>query len=160
MRELLDGKHAHADSRTCVDVPFEIAAKPAGGLPHTIWQLVWHVDYWMEYELLRIAGKPRPYPEHAAESWPRAAPSGPEEWRSEVERFGRLLDQLGELAQSLPSELARLIPATDRAEAAHASSLEAVLWQTVVHNSYHIGQLVQLRQALQAWPPRTGSDTW
>jgi hypothetical protein len=35
-----------------------------------------------------------------------------------------------------------------------------VLWQTLVHNSYHLGQVVQVRQALQAWPPKTGSDTW
>jgi uncharacterized damage-inducible protein DinB len=41
-----------------------------------------------------------------------------------------------------------------------ASSLAAVLWQTAVHNSYHLGQIVLLRQRLSIWPPETGSDTW
>jgi uncharacterized damage-inducible protein DinB len=36
----------------------------------------------------------------------------------------------------------------------------AVLWQTAVHNSYHIGQVVILRRMLGAWPPLDGSDTW
>jgi uncharacterized damage-inducible protein DinB len=160
MQELLHGKHAHTDSRTCVDIPFEVAATRAEGLPHTIWQLVWHLSYWMDYELLRIAGTPRPYPEHASSSWPEPSPSSREEWQAEVARFGRLLDRLGELAEAPPEELARVVAATEKSEAAHASSLEAVLWQTLVHNSYHLGQVVQVRQALGAWPPKEGSDTW
>ena len=36
----------------------------------------------------------------------------------------------------------------------------AVLWQTLVHNGYHIGQVVAMRRALRAWPPRGVGDTW
>jgi uncharacterized damage-inducible protein DinB len=28
------------------------------------------------------------------------------------------------------------------------------------HNSYHLGQIVLLRQELGAWPPPRGGDTW
>ena len=38
--------------------------------------------------------------------------------------------------------------------------LEAVLWQTVAHNSYHTGQIAMLRRMLGAWPPQGGGDTW
>jgi uncharacterized damage-inducible protein DinB len=41
-----------------------------------------------------------------------------------------------------------------------AGSLEAVLWQMVAHTSYHVGQIVMVRQALGAWAPRGGGDTW
>jgi hypothetical protein len=33
--------------------------------------------------------------------------------------------------------------------------------QTIgAHNSYHLGQVVQLRQMLGAWPPASGGLTW
>jgi uncharacterized damage-inducible protein DinB len=35
-----------------------------------------------------------------------------------------------------------------------------VLWQTLVHNSYHFGQIAMLRRVLGAWPPRGGGDSW
>jgi uncharacterized damage-inducible protein DinB len=41
-----------------------------------------------------------------------------------------------------------------------AATLEAMLWQTVAHNSYHVGQIAMIRRALGAWPPRAGGDTW
>jgi uncharacterized damage-inducible protein DinB len=157
--ELLHGKHAHTDTLVCVDVTADVAGRRPEGSPHSVWQIVWHLNYWMEHELLRIAGTPRPYPEHASLSWPSALP-GAEAWGLEQARFKELLGRLSALAGSSPADLAREITATDRAEAAHASSLEAVLWQTLVHNSYHLGQVVLVRQALRAWPPAAGSDTW
>ena len=41
-----------------------------------------------------------------------------------------------------------------------AGTLEAVLWQMVAHNSYHVGQIAMLRRTLGAWPPRKGGDRW
>jgi len=41
-----------------------------------------------------------------------------------------------------------------------AGTLEAVLWQIVAHNSYHVGQIALIRRTLGAWPPRGGGDTW
>jgi uncharacterized damage-inducible protein DinB len=39
-------------------------------------------------------------------------------------------------------------------------SVRDVLWQTMAHNSYHIGQIAMLRRMLGAWPPKAGGDTW
>lgn len=157
--ELLYGKHAHTDSLVCVDVPAELAGRQPQGVPQSVWQLVWHMNYWMEYELLRIAGTPSPYPEHASSSWPSGDPQ-PDAWGREQARFAELVGRLAGHAAAPPDELAREIAPTDNTEAQHASSLEAVLWQTLVHNSYHLGQVVLVRKALGAWPPATGSDTW
>ena len=41
-----------------------------------------------------------------------------------------------------------------------ASTLEAVIWQMVAHNSYHTGQIALIRRSLGAWPPPTGGEAW
>jgi len=158
--ELIYGKHAHSNPLVCVDVSAEAAGRKPSDFSHSIWQLVWHMSYWMDYELERIAGRPAPYPEHAARSWPDVGPARSEDWPREVQRFSELLARLAQLATLPPEERARPIAPTHDSEAQHASSLEAVLWQTLVHNSYHVGQVVQVRQAIGAWPPPAGSDTW
>jgi uncharacterized damage-inducible protein DinB len=160
--ELLYGKYAHANSLACVeDVSFEFAGRRADSLPHSIWQLVSHVKYWMDYELQRIRSENPAYPAHAAESWPaNAAPANESELKKSIAQFKELLEKLATLAQSPPDVLAREVPATHPDHTKHSSSLHAVLWQTLVHNSYHIGQIAQLRRALGAWPPNGGGDSW
>jgi uncharacterized damage-inducible protein DinB len=160
LRELLYGRHAHTDSLACVDVPADVAGQLLEWSSHSIWQLVWHMDFWMDHELTRIEGLPALYPEHARLSWPSETPPSVDTWGREIARFGQLLARLAQHAGDSAEQLARTVSATDRSEAEHVSSLEAVLWQTIVHNSYHIGQVVTLRRALGVWPPESGSDTW
>jgi len=160
--ELLYGKPAHASSLACVeDVSFDLAGRRVANLPHSIWQLVSHVNYWMDYELRRIGGENPAYPAHASESWPvNTAPANEAEWKSATSHFAELLAHLAALAESAPDTLAREVPGTDWEHAKYAATVLAVLWQTLVHNSYHLGQIVQLRQALGSWPPQGGGDTW
>jgi uncharacterized damage-inducible protein DinB len=160
--ELLYGKGAHANPLACVeDVSLELAGKRAEPYPHSIRQLVAHMNYWMQYELRRIRGEAPVYPSHAAESWPAdGAPGSEGEWREAVTQFNDLLAQLAALAESKPGALAHDVDATHPDHAKHSSSLLAVLWQTLVHNSYHVGQIAMLRRALGAWPPRGGGDSW
>jgi uncharacterized damage-inducible protein DinB len=158
--ELIYGQHAHSSPLVCVDVTADAAGRTPPGFAHSIHQLVWHMSYWMEHELARIAGRPAPYPEHAAESWPDARPESPAVWAREIERFTALLAAMVEAAKRPADERARPVAPTHESEARHASSVEAVLFQTVAHNSYHLGQVVQVRHALGAWPPAKGSDTW
>jgi uncharacterized damage-inducible protein DinB len=160
--ELFHGEGAHVDPIACLDdLPVELAGRKVPGCPHTIWQIVGHLNYWMDYDLRRIEGRPRPYPEHAAESWPSSkAPASEEEWKQEVQRFASLLEKLIELSKSGPEFMKRHVMATHPSHEGRSSSVEAVLWQTLVHNSYHVGQVALLRRCLGAWPPRRGSDTW
>jgi len=160
--ELLYGKSAHANSLACVEeVPFDLAGRRAANLPHSIWQLVSHANYWMDYELRRIRGENPKYPAHAAESWPAdPAPANEAEWTSATAHFADFLAQLAALACSPAGVLAREVSATHPDHVKHSSTLLAVLWQTLVHNSYHLGQIVQVRQALGVWPPKSGGDTW
>ena len=97
--------------------------------------------------------------EDAAESWPAAAAAAsPQAWARERSRFGRLIGRLARLAKGTPGALERRVPVLHSSQTGNASSLESVLWQTLVHNSP--GQVVLVRRALGAWPPEAGSDTW
>jgi len=160
--ELLWGKGAHVDPVASIeDLSAEKAGKTSEGFPHSIWQLVSHMTFWMDYEIKRIADEAPPYPEHASLSWPtEAMPPSEKQWSAAKVTFGALLQKLSTLTQSSADALAREVRPTHPGHTKIASSLRSVLWQTLVHNSYHIGQIAVIRRCLGAWPPRSGGDTW
>jgi uncharacterized damage-inducible protein DinB len=162
MTELLRGKGAHADPMACVeDISAELAARQAAGFPHSVGQLVFHMNYWMDYELRRIRGERPVYPEHAAEGFPASpTPANAQEWDRLREQFAVLLADFSALAKCPRAQLDRQIESSYEADAKVAGTLEAILWQMVAHNSYHTGQIAMVRQALGAWPPRAGGDSW
>lgn len=160
LRELLRGKGAHVDPVACLeDLSAKLAGEKIQGYPHSIFQIVEHLNYWMEYEIERINGVAREYPQHAIESWPKnVAPGSDAEWMNSVERFRALVSQLSKFSESTPEFLNRMVIANSDKEA--ASTVETVLWQIMVHNSYHIGQVALLRRCLGVWPPLGGGDSW
>jgi uncharacterized damage-inducible protein DinB len=160
-RELLRGKKAHVDPvASLADIPAATAGRTVAGYPHSVWQIVGHMNYWMDYELRRIAGERPTYPERAVESWPTSvSPASDDEWRGERDRLAALIEKLADLSESSPAALEALV------DSAHEPpgkpySLEAVLWQTLVHNSYHAGQIALLLRCFGLWPPKSGSDSW
>ena len=162
LTELLRGKGAHADPLACVeDISSEVASQTVKGFPHSVGQLVFHMNYWMNYELRRIRGEHPVYPEHAAESFPASpSPADAQDWELLRKEFAALLREYAALAQSPRAKLDRQIESSREDDLKTAGTLEAVLWQMVAHTSYHVGQVVLVRQALGAWPPRVGGDTW
>jgi uncharacterized damage-inducible protein DinB len=162
LTELLRGKGAHADPIACVeDISAELAARQIAGFPHSIGQLVFHMNYWMRYELRRIRGEKPKYPEHNSESFPSViCPDNEYEWEQLRKELAKLLTEYAELAQSSETELRREIASVHAADKQVAGTLEGVLWQMVAHNSYHVGQIAMIRRVLGAWPPKAGGDTW
>src|SRR5208283_3092217 len=101
------GKGAHVDPMACVeDISAELAARTVAGYPHSIWQIVEHMNYWMGYDLGKVAGEDRPYPDKAIESWPAHASASVDgreaeaKWQATIRRFEDLLAQLARLADS------------------------------------------------------------
>jgi uncharacterized damage-inducible protein DinB len=159
--ELLYGKGAHANPVACVEDLFaELAGRHADNLPHSVWQIVWHVNFWTDYELRRIRVEEPRYPVHAAESWPPDSPPSEVEWKKEVARFAELIGILAAMAERDADELSREVPAMDPKQETRTSTVLAILWQTLAHNSYHVGQIALVRRALGAWPPGGGGDSW
>jgi uncharacterized damage-inducible protein DinB len=161
LTELLRGKGAHADPIACVeDIPAELAGQQVAGFPHSIAQLLFHINYWMEYELRRIRGQRPEYPEHSAESFPAAPSVDAAEWDRLRAQLGEQLGEFAVVAKSSRAELDRQIETAHDGDKKVAGTLEAVLWQMVAHNSYHLGQIAMIRRVLGAWPPRGGGDSW
>lgn len=160
--ELLHGKGAHADPVACLeDLSAHIAARAVEGFPHSIGQLVFHMNYWMDHDLRRIRGERPKYPQHNSESFPSGiTPGSEEEWDRLRKTFSDLLHLASTLAESSRGELDRLIEPTHPSQKERSSSLEAMLWQLVAHNSYHVGQIAMIRRILGIWPPKLGGDIW
>jgi uncharacterized damage-inducible protein DinB len=162
LTELLRGKGAHADPIACVeDISAETAARRVEGFPHSIADLVFHMNFWMNYDLRRARGEKPKYPEHNAGSFPPAQlPIDAAEWDRLRRDFAWFLAEHARLSESSPEELERKIDAMHEKHNELAGSLEAMLWQTAVHNSYHVGQIAMIRRVLGVWPPKGGGDTW
>ena len=159
--ELIEGRGAHADPMACVeDISPELATTRPPGFEHSILEILAHVNCWMRYDLKRMRGSPDPYPEHAAESWLRAEEVQASRWPKEVEQFCQLGQELAAMCRA--DERTWLIEAPPMCvgHQRNASSVGAMIFQLITHNSYHIGQIVGVRRALGAWPPAKGGDTW
>ena len=167
MRGLVYGKGAHADPLACVDdISAAIAARRISGSPHSIWQIVSHLNYWMDYDLRTIAGENPPYPQHAIESWPEHPDAANQsadverQWQRAVQQFRELLTRIVTLSESDSATLELLVAKAEPADRQRQCTVHTALWEIVVHNSYHLGQIALLRRQAGAWPPQRGSDTW
>jgi hypothetical protein len=117
------------------------------GLPHTGWQLLEHarIAQWDILEFSRNASHVSPdFPEGY---WPKTpGPPSEEAWDDSVASFRRDLRDMIRRVEN---------PRTDLyAKIAHGDG-QTVLREALVladHNSYHLGQLVDLRRALGSWP--------
>ncbi len=160
LAELLRGKGAHVDPLASVeDLSSELAERRIEGFPHSVADLVFHMNYWMNYELKRIRGQNPHYPEHNAESFPTAR----QNWDQLKRDLSWFVSEFSKLAQSPPEELERKVESSTAAleqQSSKLNSVEALLWQMVAQHSYPAGQIVMIRQALKAWPPMAGGDTW
>jgi uncharacterized damage-inducible protein DinB len=159
--ELLYGKGAHANPIAAVQgIPVQLASRTLEGCPHSIWQIVSHMSYWMDYELRRISGEDPCYPTHAADSWPSpSAILAESEWKQVIAHFISSIDQLSALAKADLEFLHREVKPTHAVPGQSSYSVLDVLWQTAAHNSYHVGQIVLLRRMLNHWAAEVG-DTW
>jgi len=169
LRGLVYGKGAHVDPVACVeDISAELAARTVAEYPHSIWQIVEHMNYWMDYDLGKIAGENRPYPDKAIESWPAHPNPGAdnrvrdeaEAWQVTIRRFSDLLACLARLAESDTAALERKVRNVGSPQSPRECTVHAMLWQIAAHNSYHAGQIALLRRQFGAWPPERGGDTW
>ena len=162
LRELVYGKGAHVDPVACIeDISAELASHRVPTYPHSIWQIVLHMSYWMDHDLATIRNEHPSYPDHAIESWPNhPAPASEAQWQATRQHFADLLSQLAALADSDSSTLERIVEDVGVANAPRRATVRTRLWQLAAHNTYHTGQIALLRRLAGAWPPKRGGDTW
>jgi hypothetical protein len=145
---LLKGGGAHVHFMDALDdFPSGKYGTFANSLPHTGWQLLEHTRL-AQWDILEFSRNPKhvspPFP---AGYWPKTPiPADEKAWQESVAAFQRDLQDMVRLVQDPKTDLFRKIP--------HGQG-QSILREALVladHNAYHLGQLVDLRRALGAWP--------
>ena len=118
----------------------QVTLCPAGA-SHSIYEELWHV---VAYQQSIVAsGDPD------GDRYPRAAPVHLAQWHDLVRVFlegARAAAAFGQAPERLAQEVEPGV------------NMEDELNSVAVHNAYHLGKIVALRQQIGAWPPTVGSD--
>ena len=145
---LLKGGGAHLHFDAAIDgLPAELRSRRAAGLPHTAWQLIEHMRS-AQWDILEFSRNPKHVsPDFPEGYWPKteASPGG-DAWEKSAGEFRRGLRAMIALTRNPRTDLFARIP--------HGEG-QTILREALLiadHNAYHVGQLVDLRRALGAWP--------
>jgi uncharacterized damage-inducible protein DinB len=135
----------------------DLADRRLDGAPHSIAEIVAHLNFWQNWFIRRAEGTAEPMVQHAAEGWPAVTAGS---WPSLQQQFVDGLSQLTAWADAAGDALETpLTPAIEFPPLAHYTKRD-VLVHVATHNAHHLGQVILLRQLLGAWPPPAGSWTW
>jgi uncharacterized damage-inducible protein DinB len=145
--------------RIVAGVPAASRIARPDGVPHSIAEELWHVVYWQDLFLGWARAQPLAYPARAEEGWRTIDALADIEWDDLVRRFETGLVEAAEFAGK--SDLHQRRSALVEPDAGLGPpTLFELLANLAVHNAYHLGRLVQLRQMVGCWPPPGGGDTW
>jgi hypothetical protein len=145
---LLRGGGAHLDFDAAIaGLPAALRGARADGVPHTPWRLLEHLRI-AQWDILEFSRNPR----HVSPPWPNGywpagdAPPDPASWDRSVAAFRADLQAMQDLVADPATDLFARIPHGD----GQTILREALL--VADHNAYHLGQLVEVRRVLGAWP--------
>ncbi|HET8922219.1 MAG TPA: DinB family protein [Candidatus Acidoferrum sp.] len=145
---LLKGGGAHVHFMDAIEgFPETKRGTYVEGLPHTGWQLLEHARI-AQWDILEFSRNPKHVSPGFPEGyWPKTpGPADEAAWDKSIEAFQRDLQEMIKLVKNPKTDLCGKIP--------HGEG-QTILREALViadHNSYHLGQLVDLRRALGAWP--------
>lgn len=140
---------AHAGlSAALAGFPAELAGRRAAGHRHTAWQQVEHMRLAAEDLVAYCRDPDYRAPEWPAGYWP-ASPEPPSAaaWSASTRRLIAAAEAMARLVEDPTCDLYARAPTAARP---HHHTLRAALI-LLDHNGYHAGQLIALRQALEAW---------
>jgi len=145
--EQLEGRNAHVEfGRAVANLTPEDAGETVEGVPHTIWDLIEHIRLAQE-DIIDFSKNPdyeeRDWPD---DYWPeKSQPNSKKELEDTIQSVKDGIKEMADLIRDENNDL--------QTPFAHGSGQtlfrEALL--IVDHNSYHIGQIVQLRRLLGRW---------
>src|SRR6185436_8294535 len=118
----------------------QVTQRPDGA-SHSIYEELWHVVGYQQSIL--EPGDP------VGEYYPSAVPEREHQWHDLVRVFldgARAAAAMGQTPERLAREVQPGVTMADE------------LNSVAVHNAYHLGKIVALRQRIGAWPPTAASD--
>ena len=147
---LLDGGGAHVKfDEVIADVPASVRGKKPTGLPHSLWMLLEHLRM-AQWDILEFSRNPK----HVSPKWPEGywpkteAPPSSAAWNASIKKFRQDLKAMHGLVKDLKTDLFARIPWGD----GQTILREALL--VADHNAYHLGQMLDVRRLLGAWPEK------
>lgn len=129
-----------ARARLLSGLTLEQVTQRPDGASHSIYEELWHVVAYQQ----TIVGAGDP----AGDRFPSAAPVHEHQWHDLVREFldgARAAAAYGQAPERLALEIEPGLTMADE-----LSSL-------AIHNAYHLGKIVALRQRIGAWPPAEAS---
>ena len=132
-------KRAHLLSGLTLE---QVSLRPDGAT-HSIFEELWHVVAYQQ-SILEPGGPADPAGDH----FPNAVPEREHQWHDLVGVFldgARAAAALGQAPERLALEVEPGVTLADE------------LSSVAVHNAYHLGKIVALRQRIGAWPPTAAS---
>jgi DinB family protein len=142
---LLEGGRAHASFEDAVEgFPLEIRGATLPRVAHTPWQVLEHLRL-AQWDILEFCRNPS----HESPNWPEGywpkEPDPPTKtaWNESVKRFLEDRAALTAWIQDPSTDLFAPVPNDEGPSLLHQIVI------TAQHNSYHLGQLLMLRRALE-----------
>ncbi len=101
LQQVLVAKAAFAEPANVMkDIPFELATVRPHGLPHSLYEELWHIDYRLRFSWALIRGEHPTIPAHSSEGFPPDNASlSDASWLRLLERVHNGLDAVSTLAQ-------------------------------------------------------------
>jgi hypothetical protein len=148
--ELLKGGSAHARfEEVTAGIPVKLRGRKPAGLPHSPWMLLEHMRI-AQHDILEFSRNRK----HVSPDWPKGywpdSPTPPNSaaWNTSIRKFRLDLNTMQGLVANPKTDLHARIPWGD----GQTILREALL--VADHNAYHLGQLVDIRRLLEAWPEK------
>jgi uncharacterized damage-inducible protein DinB len=138
----------------------DVVGRKFEGVPHTVYQELWHLAFWQQISLDWISGKETPYPATPSAAFPEEAATDRYGWEQLRDRFLSGCDQAAAITL-LPELLEKqVVCPSPPGRPSRTMSVREQLESLAAHNSYHLGRIVLLRQLSGSWPPPSGGYTW
>ena len=135
----VDGEYA-VPEKILSGLTFEQVTQSSSEESHSIYQELWHLTRWQniiafrDEKLYETWAKGERYPTHP--------PTSEEDWHNLVGEFFTGLNQVFEWTSS-PEKL--------KVESDPGVTMADNLTSLAIHNAYHLGKIVAIRQALGSW---------
>ena len=142
------GAHLHFDE-VIADIPAKLRGQKPAGLPHSLWMLLEHLRL-AQWDILEFSRNPK----HKSPDWPGGywpttdAPPSAAAWNTSIKKFREDLKAMQDLVKHPKVDLFARIPWGD----GQTILREALL--VADHNAYHLGQMLDVRRLLGAWPQK------
>lgn len=142
--------HGPALDDVLADVTPDVAVSRPVAAAHSIWELVLHIAVWAEVALARFGPEPLASPEH---DWPAVPEPTAAHWQDALTRLHASYEQLARAVENLDDAALSALVALPGPR----HTIEVMLHGVVEHGTYHGGQIMLLRRAIEGPAPSVHS---